>query len=176
MTANTKDTGALDTEITTCAVHPDRETGLRCIRCERYMCIDCAVQSPVGYICKECSRRHEDKFFDALTRDYVVTLLITFVLGAAAAFLMAQVRAGLFMIIIGVIAGAALAGLAINLNRRLNNKRRGRWTAHAAVAGALLGCAVGGLPFVNFRAIIGEAGLFALVLFYVLNLYWRLKA
>jgi hypothetical protein len=175
MTTPVNETGTLANDVTVCAVHPDRETGLRCIRCDRYMCMDCAVQSPVGYICKECSRRHEDKFFDALTRDYVVTLIVTALIGAAGAFVMAQIR-GIFMIIVGVIAGAALAGLAINLHRRLNQKRRGRWTAYAAVAGALIGCAVAGLPFVNFRAPLGDAGFFALTLFYVLNLYWRLKA
>ena len=41
-------------EVTYCAVHPDRETGLRCNKCGRLMCAECAVPTPVGYRCREC--------------------------------------------------------------------------------------------------------------------------
>jgi len=54
----------LESEIHYCAKHPQRDTELRCNRCERYMCIDCAVRTPVGYTCRECVRGHEDKFFE----------------------------------------------------------------------------------------------------------------
>ena len=39
-------------ETTYCAVHPDRETSLQCNRCGRYMCVECAVHTPVGYRCR----------------------------------------------------------------------------------------------------------------------------
>ena len=41
-------------EITTCFRHPDRETGRRCTRCERYACSDCLIQAAVGSQCFEC--------------------------------------------------------------------------------------------------------------------------
>ncbi len=40
----------------TCYRHPDRETYIRCSRCERYVCPDCRVDAAVGYQCAECVR------------------------------------------------------------------------------------------------------------------------
>ena len=39
-----------------CFRHPDRETYLRCHRCERYICTDCMVPAAVGHQCPECVR------------------------------------------------------------------------------------------------------------------------
>lgn len=41
-------------EVTTCYRHPDRETGRRCNRCDRYACSDCLVQAAVGSQCVDC--------------------------------------------------------------------------------------------------------------------------
>lgn len=41
-------------EQTTCWWHPDRPTGLRCTRCERYACPDCLRDAAVGYQCVDC--------------------------------------------------------------------------------------------------------------------------
>lgn len=40
----------------TCYWHPDRETGLQCSRCGKYICVECMRQHPVGIRCKECAR------------------------------------------------------------------------------------------------------------------------
>jgi membrane associated rhomboid family serine protease len=37
-----------------CYRHPDRETYIRCARCERYICPDCMTAAPVGFQCPEC--------------------------------------------------------------------------------------------------------------------------
>lgn len=37
-----------------CFRHPDRETYIRCSRCERPICPDCMVAAPVGFHCPEC--------------------------------------------------------------------------------------------------------------------------
>jgi len=39
-----------------CFRHPDRETYLRCSRCDRSICTDCMVAAPVGFQCPECVR------------------------------------------------------------------------------------------------------------------------
>jgi membrane associated rhomboid family serine protease len=37
-----------------CFRHPDRETYLRCARCEKSICTECMVSAPVGFHCPEC--------------------------------------------------------------------------------------------------------------------------
>lgn len=53
----------------TCYRHPDRETWIRCQRCERPICPDCMTSASVGFQCPHCvkegnrgSRRHKTPY------------------------------------------------------------------------------------------------------------------
>jgi membrane associated rhomboid family serine protease len=43
--------------VATCYRHPNRETGVRCSNCERPICPDCMISTPVGMRCPECARQ-----------------------------------------------------------------------------------------------------------------------
>jgi membrane associated rhomboid family serine protease len=44
----------MDQQAVCCYRHPDRESGIRCTRCERPICPDCMVSASVGFQCRDC--------------------------------------------------------------------------------------------------------------------------
>ncbi|GAB4516461.1 MAG: hypothetical protein OHK0046_21850 [Anaerolineae bacterium] len=122
-------------EMTYCAVHPDRETGLRCNKCDRYMCGECAVQTPVGYRCKQCVRQVEDRYFTAQSTDYAIIFTVIAGLSAVAGAIMSAVGFVLIAIFAAYPVGMAMAGYAL----RLTEKRRGRQSALIGAAAVLVG-------------------------------------
>jgi membrane associated rhomboid family serine protease len=44
----------MDQAAVCCYRHPDRETGIRCTRCERPICPECMVSASVGFQCRDC--------------------------------------------------------------------------------------------------------------------------
>lgn len=124
-----------DSPLTYCAVHPDRETSLRCNKCDRYMCVQCAVQTPVGYRCRECTRVQDDKFFNSSQNDYVLIFAVCFLLTAGAGAIAYTIN----FIFILLIAGFPVGGLVAEVALRATKRRRGRQSGKIAAAGAALG-------------------------------------
>ena len=125
----------LESEMHFCAVHPQRDTELRCNRCDRYMCIDCAMRTPVGYTCRDCVRGHENKFFQGTLVDYALVAATCAIGGALLPFL--QLVIGGF-VILGFIVAPAVGGGAAQFALALTQRRRGRYSGYVA-AGAILG-------------------------------------
>ena len=135
---------SLEGEIHYCAVHNDRDTELRCNRCDRYMCIDCAKRTPVGYTCRECVRGHENQFFAGTTLDYALVGITSLVGGAIAAFV--TMLLGGFLIL-GIIISPALGGSTAQIALQLTGRRRGRYSAYVCAAGVLAGGVAAGFFF-----------------------------
>ena len=136
-----------------CANHPQTETLLRCNRCNKPICVEkCAVQTDVGYRCKECIREVQDKYYNAETKDNWIALIVSFVVT-----LVAMPLVGFFLGMFGFFFGSIIAlligsaaGTALSqIIRRAVGKRRGRNLRWFALAGILLGIGVA-ILFVPF--------------------------
>ena len=145
---------ALDSDMHFCAVHPERDTELRCNRCDRYMCIDCAKRTPVGYTCRECVRGHENKFYQGTLIDYALVAAVS-AIGGALTVLLASLAGG--FLLIGFIVSPAIGGAAAQLALQVTARRRGRQSGYVS-AGALL---LGGLAAALFLT--GTIGIFTLI-------------
>ncbi len=104
-----------------CANHPNIETTLRCNRCEKPICVRCAVLTPTGYRCKECVRGQQKQFDTATWLDFPMTIVIA----ALLAYIGSQIvpRLGFFTIFLAPFAGVIIAE-AIRLVIRKRRSRR----------------------------------------------------
>lgn len=133
-------------ETLVCVNHPDTETTLRCNRCGRPVCVRCVELTEVGYRCKDCIREQRNVFFNAVSTDYVIIAVVSFLLAAVAAPLIEVLLGifGLFLgIILAVILGPAVGGTAATIIRRSVGRRRGRYMGIVAIVSIILGMLVG---------------------------------
>ncbi len=120
---------------TVCYNHPNRETMLRCNRCNRPICTECAVLTPTGYRCKECVRGQLKVFETAQWWDYPLAVLI----GGGLSFLGSLVASALgwFIIFIGPIIGVIVAEAIRWAVRRRRSRLLFRIATGAVILGAL---------------------------------------
>lgn len=120
-------------EIHYCVNHPNRETILRCNRCEQYICVKCAVRTPTGYRCKTCVREQQKIFDNAGVKDY----LIVFFLGGFLSFLggLATSLVGFFVFLLAPAAGAFIGSVL----RRIIRGRHARALNWTLVVAMILG-------------------------------------
>jgi hypothetical protein len=119
-----------------CANHPTRDTLLRCNRCEKPICVECAVLTPTGYRCKECVRSQQKIFETALPKDYVFGIIIAGVLSFFGSLLVGLV--GFFVIFVAPAAGWVVAEAVRKATGRRRGKLLFRLVATATALGALL--------------------------------------
>ena len=106
-----------------CANHPNAETVLRCNRCGKPICTRCAVQTPVGYRCKECVGQQQAVFYSGGVGDYVIGAVIALVLGGVASYLMTLLGAWFIALILGPAIGIGIAEVV----RLAVRRRRSRY-------------------------------------------------
>lgn len=116
-----------------CANHPDRETSLRCNRCGKPICVSCAVQTPVGYRCKECIRGQQAVFETAGALRLGVAALIAAFGAGIGIFLLG------FLGFWGLLLAPVIGGGIAELTRRAVRRRHSRRLPVAAAAGAVAG-------------------------------------
>ena len=92
---------------TYCVNHPNRETMLRCNRCERPICAECAVLTETGYRCKDCVRGQQKIFDTSKWYDYPLSMAAAAVLGFAGSYFIGYI--GFFTIFVAPIIGVVIA-------------------------------------------------------------------
>ena len=158
-----------------CYVHPDRETLLRCNRCERPICSQCAVLTPTGYRCKNCVRGQQKIFDTAQSTDFIFAGVIALVLSFVGS-LVAGVM-GFFTIFLAPIAGVIIAEAVRWAVRRRRSRLLLQTAAGAAALGSLPLLVVALLPLFLGGGIGGLLGLLYRGLYTVLvtsSVYYRL--
>ncbi len=125
----------LDDGVLTCANHPNVETMLRCNRCGKPICTRCAVQTPVGYRCKECVGQQQAVFYSGGAFDYVIGGAIALLLGGIASYLMTLLGAWFFALILGPTIGIGIAELV----RLAVRRRRSKYLWMVVGAGLIVG-------------------------------------
>jgi hypothetical protein len=142
----------------TCYIHNERETVLRCNRCEQPICNECAVQTPTGYRCKNCVKSQqkvfEKNFNTAVSLDYILAPLVTVILAGLGSLL--SMFLGFYIIFLAPAAGWLIAEIV----RRVVKNRRSRLLFRLVGAGFILGS----LPLpLFFLLMFGLGGLPALL-------------
>jgi hypothetical protein len=117
----------------TCANHPNRETTLRCNRCEKPICSQCAILTPVGYRCRDCVRGQQAVFETATKTDLPVAGILS-AIGVGAATAVLQVL-GYWGLLVAPVVGGAIAEII----RWAVRRRRSRSLPLAAGIGGALG-------------------------------------
>ncbi|MCW2921020.1 MAG: repeat-containing protein [Thermoleophilia bacterium] len=124
-----------DDETYRCYRHPSVETALRCLSCDRPICVDCANHGPVGIKCPECSRvsRAARGVIPAqrIARGVLAGVIVALVLGT----ILYLVPVPFIGIILAFFAGAATG----NVVRRASGGYRDPVLARGAMVAAAVG-------------------------------------
>jgi hypothetical protein len=135
-----------------CANHPGRETGLRCHRCDKPICYECAIKTPVGQICSDCYKSARAKYYNGEVYDLPIGIIIGVVMGAifgALAYLFLA-RLPWIGFIIAFVAGPAAGGAVAEAIRRLLKRRRAQGMKPAATVAFIVGFLAAGFFLVGF--------------------------
>ncbi len=116
-----------------CKNHADRETSLRCNRCNEPICSECAIQTPTGYRCPECVRGQQKVFNTAKSQDYIIAFGLATILSYIGALI--TTRIGFFTIFLAPLAGTMIAEAV----RRATARHRSKRLYQTAIAGIALG-------------------------------------
>jgi hypothetical protein len=136
-----------------CYVHPNRPTTLRCTRCERPICAQCAIHTPTGYRCKECVRVQQKVFDTAVWSDYIVAFVVAAIgsgITSGLVLLVSQIFFGLLVLFLAPGAGAVIGNLVL----RFIQNRRSRRLFLTAVVGMVIG-ALPALIMFSLPALLG---------------------
>lgn len=137
-----------------CTWHPDRLTGLRCIRCDRPICPRCARSAPVGWRCIDCAKQLRSPLYKVAPQNALAGGLAAAAVSAVISIIVRMLPLGLFIdIIAGLVTGGFMADAASAAGGRKHGPLMQVATV-AGIAGGALAVAVASGVLVGPRALV----------------------
>lgn len=118
-----------------CYRHPDRETWVRCGRCDQPICTRCAMQGPVGFRCRECGRPARDPLTTIRPSQLAIGLAVSVGGGFVVGLFSGQI--GFFGLLLAWFGGGIIADAVI----RFVGFKRGPKLVAMLFGGILVGAA-----------------------------------
>jgi hypothetical protein len=152
-----------------CFRHPERETWVRCGRCDRPICTKCGLMGPVGMRCKDCGRLKNDPLTSFTPLQLVLGIGVTVGAGIIGGYIAGQVS--FFAIFIGYFGG----GLIAEAVTRVTGYKRGPVMNAIVYGGILVGsllglglqywsfASIGPVEFFTFPVFLSQVGMWALI-------------
>ncbi|MBN2044659.1 MAG: hypothetical protein JW757_06545 [Anaerolineales bacterium] len=148
-----------------CYRHPDRETSLRCNRCDKPICPQCAQRTATGYRCPDCIKEQSKVFVTARWYDYITSFLTSMILSLIGYWLMGLISGiGFFFFFFVFVIAAAIGGGIAEAVRWVIRKRRAKSLFRTAAAGVIVGGLLVLIPELMFVILYGDFSyLFSLI-------------
>ena len=115
-----------------CYRHPDRETYVRCGRCDRPICTSCAMMGPVGLRCRTCGKPSRDPLTHLTPVQATTGAAAALGAGTIGAFIGLQI--GIFAIFVGAFIGGMIGDAVL----RVTGYKRGP-VMNVIIGGGLVG-------------------------------------
>ena len=144
-------TQVADDDAMYCYRHPDRETYVRCGRCDRPICTSCAMQGPVGFRCKQCGTLANDPLTKIAPTHAVLGTAVAFAGGIVIGLITGGL--GLFTIFVSFFAGGVISEAVIRITGYKRGPRILAIVFGGIAAGAIVG--IGFATFVLFNQLAG---------------------
>ena len=139
-----------------CLRHRDRETGLRCARCNDPICPECMVQAAVGHLCPSCVTWERNPVGQVATSRLLLALAAGMgagILLAVAVTVLTQALGGFLSLIMWAVAGF-LIGQAVHIAANRSRAPTLRFVAGgAAVFSWAVALLIGGIAFTLFGVV-----------------------
>jgi hypothetical protein len=113
-----------------CYRHPGRETAVSCSNCERPICTDCMVYTPVGIKCPECARQPRSALVRLKPNRAARAVAVAFGLGAlmGVGIVLLQDIGLFFALILGWLIGIGMGEAVLAASGRFRSPTTG-WIA-----------------------------------------------
>jgi hypothetical protein len=153
-----------------CTNHPDRETLLRCAKCDQPICTECAIRHPVGLRCPDCARLRKAPTYDVSAPHY----LRAFGAGLGASVICSLIVQIVSLSFLYLFAGLIAGGVIAEVISRATSHKRGVGLQIVGGVCVFLGYLFGSLLVTTYR--FGGLAWLALPASFLNPFYWIFPA